>query len=253
MSRPFLGLLLVSLFVIALVVTVPARVVNLVLPSGQVIMNGYSGTLWDGRAARCALATGNGYFHLGTVQWTLDAWSLLLFSPSLNIQSQWGRQRITGQIQIDGGQSFSLKDIEASVSARVLQRFLPVAVDGNFDATVSHLQIENGLPIVGEGRLGWRNAGWESSQGMMPLGSYALDFKQVRSGPLRGDVATISGPVEASGGVTLTSQSYDLDILLTSDGGLNSQLKHALSLIAQPLAEGYRIVLTGQLTEIEKK
>jgi hypothetical protein len=82
---------------------------------------------------------------------------------------------------------------------------------------------------------------------MMPLGSYALDFKQVRSGPLRGDVATISGPVEASGGVTLTSQSYDLDILLTSDGGLNSQLS------AHPLAEGYRIVLTGQLTEIEKK
>jgi general secretion pathway protein N len=252
-SRPLLGLLLVSVFVIAFVVSVPARILNLVLPSGQVLMSGYSGTVWHGRAARCALATDSGYFNLGTVEWSLDPLSLLLFSPSLKVQSQWGRQRITGQVQIDGRQSFSLEDVEASVSARVLQRFLPVAVDGNFGATVSHLQIENGLPIEGEGRLRWRNAGWQSAQGTMPLGSYALDFKQAQSAPLRGNVTTISGPVEASGGVTLTQKSYDLDIFLTSVGGLNSQLKQALSLIAQPVAEGYRIVLKGQLTEIEHK
>lgn len=253
MPRPLLGLLLVSLFVVALVVSVPARILNLVLPSGQVIMNGYSGTLWRGSAARCVLATGNSYFHLGTVEWSLDPLSLLLFSPALNVQSQWGRQRITGQVQVEGRQSFVLEDLEASVSARVLQRFLPVTLDGDFSASISHLQIEYGLPVAGEGRLLWRNAGWQSSQGIMPLGSYALDFKQAENGSLRGEVATITGPVEASGSVDLTQENYDLDVLLTSAGGLNSQLKQALSLIAQPVAEGYRIVLKGQLKETENK
>lgn len=251
MSRPLLGILLVCVFVAALVVSIPARILSLVVPSDQLILNGYSGTLWHGQAARCALATGGGYFQLGTVEWSLNPLSLLLFSPSVNVRSHWGKQKISGQVQVDGRRSFALDNVEASVSARVLQRFLPVAVDGDFSATISHLLIVDSMPIGGEGRLMWRSAGWLTSQGTTPLGSYALDFNQAQNSALQGTVVTINGPVEASGNVTLTDENYDLDVLLSRDGGLSAPLKQALSLIAQPVAEGYRIVLKGQLRELE--
>ena len=238
---------------VALVASIPARVLAVIVPADRLAMDGYSGTLWQGRVARCVLTTNSGYFHLGAVEWSLDPFSLLTLSPSVRLHSHWGRQKISADVRLEGSNGYSLKNLEASVSARLLQQFLPVAVEGEFAATISQLQIRDGLPTEGEGRLLWRNAGWQSSQGIMPLGSYALDFEQIDGGAMQAIVVTVNGPVEASGSVTFDAGRYDLNILLAGDGGLNSQLKQALSLVAQPVAEGYRIALKGQLKDMEQE
>ena len=96
MSRVTLGLVLALLLLISLVLSAPARLVGLVLPGEQIVMQGFNGTLWRGFASRCLLRTESGMLHLGAVSWELGPLSLLTLSPRLTLDARWGRQRISG-------------------------------------------------------------------------------------------------------------------------------------------------------------
>ena len=80
----------------------------------------------------------------------------------------------------------------------------------------------------------------------MPFGSYALDLQPAPEDAVRGQVITLSGPLQASGGVELKGRQYDVDILLGSETALNVQFQNMLSLIAVPEDERYRISMNGE-------
>lgn len=251
MFRVAAGVATGVLFVVFLLALVPARLVNGFLPGTNVIMQGYSGTLWRGAASRCLVATGSGYLHLGRVRWSLSPLSLLTLSPSLTLESTWGRQRINTDLRISGPEDLELTDLDAMVSAQLLQQFLPLSISGDFSVQAEELYLEKGFPSRARGRLIWQNAAWDAGQGSSPLGSYAMDFEQQPGGALEGELVTISGAVSANGSVRLLGKDYSLDILVSGEGGLGSQLEQALSLIAQPVSEGYRIKFDGQLIDLE--
>jgi hypothetical protein len=71
MSRPLWAIALALLLLISLLITTPARLLGLVLPAGQVYAQGFSGTLWQGKASRALLQTPAGLLHLGAVSWKL--------------------------------------------------------------------------------------------------------------------------------------------------------------------------------------
>ena len=77
------------------------------------------------------------------------------------------------------------------------------------------------------------------------FGSYALDLQQAPEEALRGQVITLSGPMQASGNLELEGRQYDVEILLSSERALNAQLQEMLSLIAVPEDDGYRISVAG--------
>lgn len=214
-------------------------------------MQGYSGTVWRGKANRALLSTAAGYIHLGRISWSLSPLSLLALSPALTIESSWGRQHVNTGLRITGRKSLELTDLDAMVSVQLLRKFLPLSVAGDFSIQAQELRIENGLPSRARGRMVWQNAAWESAQGLMPLGSYAVDFQQLPGGPLQGDIITLAGSVRASGSAQLLGKDYNLDILISSDAGLGGQLEQALSLIAQPVPEGRRIKFDGQLLDFD--
>ena len=71
------GSLALFLFVL-LLMSVPARLLNYVVPADQLMMSGLSGTLWDGHAAAVRLRLPQGYWHLGSVSWTLGFFTLCI-------------------------------------------------------------------------------------------------------------------------------------------------------------------------------
>ena len=101
--------------------------------------------------------------------------------------------------------------------------------------------MRQGLPYSALGRLVWQDGGWQSVRGLVPLGSYALDFEQAPEQALQGQVITLSGPLQASGSLELKDRRYELDIVLGSEDVMDGQLQAMLSLIAVPEDEGYRI------------
>lgn len=245
MRRILLAPALVIVLLISLLATAPARLLGFVLPEGQVIMQGFSGTLWRGTASRCLVRTGAGYLHMGTVAWKLEPWSLLLFAPRLSLDSTWGRQTLATGIVLRGSEDLTLSQLEAAIPAELLQQFFPVRLAGTLSVQVSEIVLRGGLPVEGAGRLVWRNGTWQAPGGPVPLGSYALDFSQQAGAALDGTVLTLAGPVSAEGKVKLEGRAYSVDIGLRSEGALDARLQQAVSLVARPEGEGYRIKLDG--------
>jgi hypothetical protein len=186
-----------------------------------------------------------GYLHLGAVNWQVDPFSLLMLAPRVKLTSRWGSQSLATTVVLRGGQDIDLYELSASLPADLLRQFVPVSLAGVLNAQVEHLQLREGLPVEGAGRLVWQNGGWQAPTGPVPLGTYALDFRQAPGEELAGDVLTLTGPVSAEGGVYLAGRSYGVDITVGGEP-LDERLKQALSLMARPLGQGYRIKLEGE-------
>jgi len=238
------GSLALFLFVL-LLVSVPARLLNYVVPADQLMMSGLSGTLWDGHAAAVRLRLPQGYWHLGSVSWTLEPFSLLLFTPRINVRSDWGNQTFSGDLLLRGKSDLAVYDVEGQIAAGVLRHFAPVALDGLFTLQFSELALSNGLPTRVQGRLVWQDGAWQSPRGLVPLGTYALNLQQLDGEPLRGEIVTLAGSLEASGGVVLDNRRYSVNILMRSEDELESQMQEMLGLIATPEGEEYRISVDG--------
>ena len=246
MARIAAGLALLVLFVAILLVNSPARLLARVLPSDQVVMQGFEGTVWNGSASRCVIRLPVGSLHLGSVRWSLDPWSLLTFAPRVEIQSKWGQQTAAGSLQVLGGRDLRVEDFDGRVGADLLRQFAPLAVGGSFNVQLTVLELADGLPHRTEGRLVWQQASWLSPGGAVPLGSYALEVTQPEGEALVGAVITLNGPLEAKGEVRLDGRRYALDVFAGGDDTLNAELNNALALLAAPEPDGYRIALEGE-------
>jgi hypothetical protein len=233
------------LLAVLLVVTAPARLLYLAVPAKQVLLQGLAGTVWQGSASSVQLRLPQGYFQLGASRWSLRPLSLLALAPRLTLSSKWGDQVLSGEIALRGQRDMEIRDLELQFAADTLRHFAPLAVDGRFSLLVSSMDVRDGLPYSASGRLVWQGAVWESPTGPVPLGTYALGFEQPPGGVLRGEVATLSGPLEASGSAELAGRHYAVDILMGSDELLESQLQQMLSLIATPEGADYRISVSG--------
>ena len=249
MSRVTLGLVLALLLLISLVLSAPARLVGLVLPGEQIVMQGFNGTLWRGFASRCLLRTESGMLHLGAVSWELGPLSLLTLSPRLTLDARWGRQRISGAVVLRGDRDVDLHQFEATVAADLVRQFAPIALGGSISASFTRLVVRDGMPLAGEGRLVWQDGAWSSPTGQLTLGSYAVEWLDVGDGQLRGDVITLAGPVEATGEVALEGGAYRVDVLIEGERELDPRIGQALALIAAPENGGFRLQLDGELRQ----
>lgn len=247
MSRFALAAGLLLLLCLSLVVSAPARLLGSLLPADQVVLQGLEGTVWRGSASRVLARAPTGYLHLGTVHWSLHPLSLLLLAPSVDFESSWGTQSLAGGLVWRGSGDLDLRRFEASVSADLLRQFAPVSLAGTLQLQLQELLLRDGLPARGAGRLVWQNGAWPTAQGVLPLGTYALDFRKEPGEALTGEVVTLSGPVEASGVVEMQDRTYLVDVLLSGRGLQDPQLQQALALIARPVGQGYRIKLDGEL------
>jgi general secretion pathway protein N len=245
MSRLVWAAVLVLLLFVHLVASAPARLLGLVVPGGQLLMHGLAGTVWHGSASGVLLRLPQGYLHLGAVQWSLQPLSLLLLAPHLTVNSEWGNQTLAGELVLRGQRDLDVLNLEGQVAADLLRHFAPVALDGMFNAQLARLQLRNGLPYSAQGRLVWQDGGWLSPRGLVPLGSYALEFQQAPGDALQAEVITLSGPLQASGALQLQERHYQVDVLLGSEDVLDAQLQQMLSLIAVPEDADFRIGIEG--------
>ena len=181
------------------------------------------------------------------MEWRLAPLSLLLFAPRLDLETRWGAQTFEGEVTLEDADSLSLLDAEANLPASLAQQFLPVALEGTLSARFERLRIVNELPVETEGRLVWQNGAWLSPQGRLPLGSYALELSQPPEALLSGEIISLAGPVRAEGSIEVDGRSYKVDALLSSEGALDPQLQQALSLVAVPEGDAFRVRLGGEM------
>ncbi|HEY7776841.1 MAG TPA: type II secretion system protein N, partial [Kineobactrum sp.] len=182
--RALFSMLALVVLLACLAVTAPARLVALALPPGKVVAQGFSGSLWQGRASRVMVATDAGLLHLGEVHWELSPLSLLTLSPRLEISSDWGDQQLQAEVQLHGADDVTLRNLTLNADAALAQYLAPVMLRGRISFQAEYLDVRNGLPVGAQARVLWRQAAWDSPRGLLALGDYALDLQQAPGGPL---------------------------------------------------------------------
>ena len=242
--RPFAAI--VGLFLVILISTAPARLLNGFLPSDQVSMQGYQGSLWTGSASSVSLAVPGGWLQLGEVEWELSPWSLLILSPRLQFESRWGRQVVVGDLQLSPTGKLRLRDTSVVFSAALVKQWMPVALAGTLEILLQDLQLEQGLPVAGRGRLVWRDALWFGTRSRQTLGDYVLEFTIDEGQQISGSVSTISGPVQVEGSLQVQGRSYSVDASLIAEDGFDAELGSALQLMAAPIDGGYRLKFSSE-------
>ncbi len=244
-----LRLALVGALVLAmlLLIQAPARLLALVVPGEDLMLEGLEGTLWQGRAARALVKTPGGYLHLGTLDWQLSPWSLLTLAPRVSVTTRWGRQQLEGVVVYHDAQRIRLSDVDASLPAVLVREFIPLELTGDLSLLAERLELREGLPYAAQGRLVWRGGGWVSPEGARPLGDYALDVLQPAGEALVAEVTTLGGSLRAEGRVELLDRAYDVDVQLSGEGLADPQLRQALQLVAAPEGDGFRVSLQGSL------
>lgn len=231
----------------AVLSTVPARVLPWFLGDQPLKLSGLSGTLWRGEAARAVLVTPSGTLHLGVLRWRLEPASLASFSPRVAVDSQWGQQRLAMRVRRSGGAQFSLRDVSASVDARLAQRWIPVELRGRVEAQLARLEVVDDIPVAVQGTLTWQGAGWFGPTGPRALGSYVAQLATEDEGRIVATISTLAGTLRAGGTVTLEAGRYAVDARLDPQGPVDPELEQALSLVAVPDENGYLLRLNGAL------
>ncbi len=246
MSRPILAAASGGLLLLILLITAPARLLGYWLPDQQLSMEGFSGSLWRGQASRAAVAVTGGWLQLGAIEWRLSPWSLLWLSPHLELKAQWGRQLIDASITVSPTGNIELEQTSVTFSASLVQQWLPVQLGGSINLRVPNMELEQGLPVSGAGRLLWRQASWTGDSGSQLLGGYVLEFEVAAAQQIDGVIATLSGPVQAEGKVGLQGRSYSVDVRLQSEQGFNREIANALQLMAAPVENGYQLKFSSE-------
>ncbi|MFK8040729.1 type II secretion system protein N [Congregibacter sp.] len=225
----------------------PARLLPLFLNEQQVQLSGISGTIGHGTAVRARVQTPGGYLHLGKLNWTLDPLSVLSLSPKVNLRSVWGDQRGTLDLRIEG-EALAIQNLDVRVDAALLKRVLPIELSGRLELLFEELLVTRRDVLAADGRLVWQSAAWLSPQGVRVLGSYVATIASPAPRQLVADIVTLSGPVVAAGEVDLDRERFNIDLFIESSAqALDADLAQALSLIASPEENGYRLRLDGEV------
>ncbi len=239
---------LVAATLVLLLTAVPARVIGYLLPA-TLQLGGFSGTLWQGQAARATVVSADKLIHLGRVSWQLAPWSLLILSPSIDLNARWGQQRLQGNVQVGPGGGVTLRNIDASADAQVIREFMPLFIGGTIEAQVPFLSIESLTPPRidrVDGRVIWSNGVWTARSGDVALGNYVLEING-QQGSLVGALQTLSGPLKVEGQLNLEGPQYRVDVALRGPATNNEGLRNSLRLMATPTADGFDLKLNGQL------
>lgn len=241
MSRSILALAASGLLLLILLITAPARLLGYFLPEQQLQARGFSGSLWHGRAASSAIAVPGGWLQLGEIEWRLSPWSLLLLSLRLDLESRWGAQSLQADIALSAAGNIELRETSADFSARLIQQWLPVQLDGRLSLLIPSMELHQGIPVSGEGRLVWRHASWTGISGSQALGDYVVEIEIVGEQQLSGTVTTLSGPMQVQGSVDLQGRRYSVDMNLQAEQGFGPEFASALQLMAAPVDGGYQL------------
>jgi hypothetical protein len=244
-----LALFLVG-FLLLLLVSAPARLIGWFLADTPLAAAGLNGRLWQGSAASVALQAPAGPLQLGAASWSLSPLSLLTLSPRVDLETRWGSQQVSARVELQPvSRALRASEVTLSLPAALLRQFLPLDLDGEIGGRFDRVEADERRLRALDGQLTWRDAAWRDGARRFALGSYAVEFSTGSDGGLRGEVLSLSGPLIVEGEIGLDRDGrYRVDLSLESpQEPLAPEPRRALSLLAAPEGDGFRLRLQGAL------
>ncbi len=238
-------IVIASLFLLAylgfLLAQLPASLVvrHLPLPPNLVRLEGVSGTLWSGQAARVQYASES----LTQLRWDLDGWSLLRLAPEASVRfgerSGLNGQGILGWNGAAFGRDITLNAPAPWVLERVPMRPpFPLTATGQLQLKID--QFAQGTPWCDNlyGDLHWYDAQADTPAGKLALGDPEITLTCLDS-RLVAEIKQGSEAVQVLGKLELqANRQYLFQGTLKPGPKLPDQMKQGLPFLGQPDGQG---------------
>lgn len=225
----------VALFMLALLMTTPARLLRKALPAGVDIVR-LEGSVWQGRAVQVRW---QGQPMLDQLDWDWKTARLLTLQLVFDIRSSWqGRE---GKARISSGlSSVALQDADLTLPLDPFTAMVPQLASfrlrGNLNVVTRDFTWSEGR---GAGELGaeWRDARSDFS-GDAVMGSYRIDLKAADKG-YAVKVGTLDGVLKISGdGSGSPGQGWNVGTVIQVPPGQLPQFQSLLSRVGPPNPDG---------------
>lgn len=236
-------------FVVALLVTAPARLVAFVLPSAGASAQGLDGTLWSGQARSLSLLG----LRLDQVQWRLHPLRMLRGEVAAAVEAVVPGGFLRGDLFWRLAGSSGARDLEGGAPLRWLSPGTGAMTgDSQLSVRVETLELKDGWirTAVGTLNLGDLTLPIPTLQGKLAPGGYSVGFDardQAPDQPVKGAVRDLGGPLEVSGELELRpSREYVLNVSLKPRADTPAELSSALRTVGPRNPDGgYGFSLAG--------
>lgn len=240
---PWLLALGAIVYLVVLVVTLPARFVLQWLPDG-VSAVGVEGTAWRGRVATIAVER----TRVDDLRWRLRPAALLRARAAASVEARVAGGFVDGDVAITATGTVHARDLRGAFPLAELASVAGFqGIAGQLSIDLQALRLDDGWPGVVEGtaRIGnLRIADLDDE----PVGDYELQF-DTRGDDIVGRLRDRGGPLEVSGALTLgADRAWELDGTVRTRADARPRLGEVLSMLGNPDAEGRReFSLAGRL------
>jgi hypothetical protein len=207
-------------------------------------LSGVDGTIIEGRAQQVMLNR----FPLNGVRYRYMPSCIARLKLCYRIDYDQGHLRVAYDL-LNGDTEVTNTEIDYPVSTLLVHLSNPLVKPvGSLQLVVRELSFEQGKPVSFEGLLIWRNLGIDDSGIKLDIGDYQLEVSgkspeyELRLSDLDASLDVKGDGELGAGGV------YKVDIAISSDQGINPQVKTVLELVAKKTGhDKYRIQQSGRL------
>lgn len=252
MKKRYYYLTAVISYLVLLITTIPASIINTVLgDNSPVVIQGISGTVWSGKAYSVQI---DNTVNLSKTQWSLSAWKLLSGQVAIQTITHYQDKPIISEI----GSSFLgrvfVNDLSAEISADDVAQLaaIPLAqLDGLISLNIEHAEWKQGELPIANGLITWKNATITVAE-TASLGNINITLGESESGQLKADIQNQGGDIKINGSAELIAEAdYAVDIQLAPTASASNNLKQSLGLFAQKQKNGqYTLKKSGSLNQI---
>lgn len=236
--RVALAVAALLLFLVFLLVLLPARVAVGWMSLPSVGLSGVSGTIWSGSATQ--LSTGTA--ALGSLRWVNGSLGILIGSPAWDIELERPDGFVRGHVRVSGGGNLHLEGVDAVGSLSNLEKFLPLyGTQGGVTVRIEQLTIEDKQFALIQGKIVIDRVKTNALKSG-DLGTIELSFPGDAVAPLTGQLTALDGPLLIRDGQIVVSAdgSYQIDGRIAPAPDAPKEIVDAMQFMGSPDGEGFR-------------
>lgn len=234
---------MVLVFVITLLVRLPARALLRLLPA-DVACAEPTGTVWNGSCGELRA----GAFAVSGLSWTVHPAALLRLHVVADLASQDPRANGQAQVELALNGDLAITALAANLTIPNGAGIFPAGSSGNVQLAVNSARIEGGHLVAMQGKIDLQRVHIENPPA--ELGSFELQFAPpTQADAMVGQLRDLNGPLSVIGVLQLSrAGSYDLEGSVAPRPDASADLMQALQLLGPPDAQNRRAFsLAGSL------
>ncbi len=241
MSAKSAILLAAVIFLLTVLVRLPAGVLTLFLPA-DVHCQAPVGTLWHGACGELR----SGPLALSDLRWELHPLALLRAQVLADLDSEDPRAAGRAQVKLHSNGDLEVQALNATLPLQGGLSLMPAGWNGTIELAIAQASIQGGHLASVQGVISVRRL--HRDQPPADLGGFELDFPDAdgasgsAAGPMTGKLRDLDGPLSLQGVLQLSrSGSYELDGTVVARDASSTDLQQLLQMLGPPDAQGKHV------------